>query len=98
MSDSDDRSAYQRKYEARLDELRARIDQVQAKMRAASADKEIDYRQRLEELRQKRDALAGRLKEMRDAGQESWSQLRQGVERAANDLEAAWRAAKDKLK
>ena len=97
MSGQEDREAYQRKYQAQLDQLNARLDGLKARMDEAGADAEIKYREQMEDLKAKRRALGDKLEEMRAAGKESWSILRQGLERAAGELDAAWRAAKDRV-
>lgn len=97
MTEQGEQEAYLRKYQAQLDQLNASLDEIKAKMRQAGAEAEIKYQEQLGELKAKRDALGAKLEEMRAAGKESWSLLRQGVERAAGELDAAWRAAKDRV-
>lgn len=46
------------------------------------------------ELREKKSGLEERLKELRDAGEGSWSELKGGIEKASQDIKKAFDEAK----
>lgn len=83
------KDAYREKMEARLDEYRAKIAQLEARARRAKADAEIDYGKRIERLRSKEEEVRTKLAELRDAGEDAWEDVRDGVDRAWTDLKEA---------
>ena len=89
----EDRSAYRRKLEARLDQLAAEIDKLQAKAAEASADARIEYERQVEALRKKQADARDRLRDFDEASGEAWKDLTGGLEKAWNDLADAVRKA-----
>jgi hypothetical protein len=81
--------AYARKAEARLEELDAEIARIKAKAKGAKADAEIEYTEHLAELREKRDFAERTLTEFRAAGEDAADDIKEGIERAWNDLKSA---------
>jgi len=85
----DERAAYRRKLEARLDQWQAEIDKLRAKAVEAGADASIAYQEQVEKLRGQQDAARDRLKQIDEAGGEAWKDLKAGVEKAWADLDSA---------
>ena len=84
-----EREAYIEKAKAQLDQWNAEIDKLEARAREASADGEIAYRETLQDLRGKRDALEQKLNETRQSGEAAWSDMKAGMDAAWNNLSAA---------
>jgi len=85
------REAYKQKIEAELDGVEARLAQMKATAKSMSADAQIEYNKRVEQLEEKVEAAKGRLAEIGDATEETWEGLKAGVE-------SAWASIKDSVK
>lgn len=85
----DEKTAYRRKLEARLDQWQAEIDKLRARAVEAGADASIEYQKQVEKLRGQQDAARERLKEIDAASGEAWRDLKAGAEKAWDDLESA---------
>jgi predicted translin family RNA/ssDNA-binding protein len=72
-----------RQWGARLDNLRAMADLVGTATR-------LDYRERLEQAREKYDAAEAKLAELKAAGRGRWEIFRGGVEDAWRELATAF--------
>ncbi len=95
MSDKD---AYKKKMEAQLEIWQAEIDRLKAKAKEKSADSEIEYNEQIDEITEKKQATENRLAEMKDASTDSWSDLKSGLQEAADDLNYAIESAKKRFK
>ncbi|MFD1511351.1 hypothetical protein [Lacimonas salitolerans] len=84
-----DRDAYIRKAKAQIEQWNAEIDKLEARAREASADGEIAYRETLQDLRGKRDALEKRMEETRHSGDAAWKDLKAGMDAAWTNLSDA---------
>lgn len=93
----DTRRAYREKREAQIQELAARLDLWEAKLRKAAAEGEIRYRAELEELRSKLEIARVRLSLLGDAGEAAWQEIRDGLDDAVDDLRRAVRKAASKF-
>ena len=78
--------AYQELHEARLRELDADIQQLEAKAMRAKASAKILYYEELQTIYRKRDAAEGKLEELKKVGGESWHELKHGLDAAWNEL------------
>ena len=85
----DEKTAYRRKLEARLDQWRAEIDKLRARAVEAGADASLEYRKQIDRLHGRQEAARDRLKEIDEASGEAWKDLRAGLEKAWDDLESA---------
>ncbi len=92
------REEYIDKLAAQLKEWSARIDEVEAKARAARADAKAGYEIQIRQLKDKRDVAARRLQELKSSSAEAWDTLKAGAETAWADLKSAITAAKEKFK
>ncbi len=72
-----------RQWGARLDNLRAMADLVGTATR-------LDYRERLEQAKEKYDAAEAKLGELKAAGRGEWEIFRGGVENAWSELATAF--------
>lgn len=94
----DKKQAYEKKARAELDLLQARLDELKAKARKAAADAEINYHQQIDELKAKRDSTQDYLAELGRAGQDTWGELKEGVNRAISELKSGLDQAASRLK
>lgn len=92
-----EKAAYEKKYRAQLDEWQASIDKLSAKARKADAEAQVHMTSYVNDIRAKKAALEERLQRINAASNDAWSELKHGVEEAANDLSAALSNAKSKL-
>lgn len=92
------KDAYEKKIQAKLDEVRAEIERLQAKAREAEADAEIEYNKQIDQLRKKHEALKSKLDEVKLAGEDAWEDLKVGAELAYESLSDALKSATSRFK
>jgi hypothetical protein len=92
------KEAYREKLEAQMREWSAKIDLLKAKADQAEAEAKVEYRNRIEDLRQKKEALRVKLGELQNASDAAWKDIKTGTEKAAADLKDALRSALAKFK
>jgi hypothetical protein len=85
----DTKEAYQEKAEAQLEELKARIELMEAKAARAKAGAKAEYGEQLDELRQKQELVEERMEGLRAAGGGAWRELTAGVDAAITTLQNA---------
>ena len=78
------------KMEAELRQLGSRLDNLLAMADMVGTGTRIDYRQRLDEAREKYDAAEAKLAELKAAGSGKWEIFRGGVEDAWSALARAF--------
>ncbi len=81
-----------------LKDWSAKIDELEMKTSATAASIKSDYKDRVRDLKNKRDLLTTRLKELKKEGGDSWLALKAGVDAAKNDLKESIATIKDKFK
>lgn len=94
----EDKDLYREKIEAKLKEIKARMELLEAKAAQVKAEAKLEYQRHLDELHQKREGLRSRLDELKSSGGEAWKDLRAGMEKAADDLKQAIDKALDKFR
>lgn len=92
------KQAYEDKMNARLRELRAKINVLKAKADQAEAEQKIKYYEEIESLRTRQQELHEKLDELRSAGEGAWEDIKAGVESAWRDLQAAFERAAERFK
>ncbi|NLX05905.1 MAG: hypothetical protein GXY33_12265 [Phycisphaerae bacterium] len=83
------KDAYQEKMEAELKTLDGRIRELEGKAQEAEADRKIEYRHKVEDLKTKRGEARARLDQLKRSGGDAWKDMRSGFEHAYNDLRTA---------
>jgi Skp family chaperone for outer membrane proteins len=78
--------AFREQTAAKLAEYEKDIDQLQAKAEKMGGDAKAKAEQQLTALRQKRDAVSEKMKELGSAGGNAWGQIKSGIEAALEDL------------
>jgi hypothetical protein len=94
----ENKEAYRKKLEAQMREWSAKVDLLKARADQAEADAKIEYRNRLEDVRQKKEALQAKLSELQKTSDAAWKDIKAGTERAAADLKVALQSAFSKFK
>jgi uncharacterized protein HemX len=85
--------AFREQTESRLAEYEKEIDQLQAKAEKLEGDAKAKADQQLTVLRQKRDAVSEKLKELGSSSANAWEQIKSGVDAAMEDLGNAYKKA-----
>ena len=91
------RDAYRQKFEARIEELNARLALARAKAKQLAADGKIATFEELAEAEQKLAALKARLATLGQASEGAWNDLRSGTEKAWSELSQAAKRAFDRF-
>jgi hypothetical protein len=90
------KNAYQDKMDARLREWQANIDALRARADQVGAEQRIKYYEEIESLRTKQQRVHEKLEVLRTAGTDAWEEVKTGVEVAWSDLQDAVQRARDK--
>ena len=77
--------------QTKLDEYGKEIDQLQAKAEKLEGDAKAKAEQQLAALRQKRDAVAEKVKDLGSSSGNAWEQLKAGIDAAMEDLGNAYK-------
>jgi chromosome segregation ATPase len=88
-----DKSAYEQKVAAKLDEWGAEIDKLKAKASSAQADKKIELQQQIDKLESQRDEARNKLDELKASGSDAWEDLKGGIDNATSAIGNALRSA-----
>jgi DNA repair exonuclease SbcCD ATPase subunit len=83
----DEKEAYQRKIEAKVDQWRAELDKLRAQAREAQAEGRLQAISSLKTLQQE---ATRRLEELKAAGESGWQDARQAVDRVVTEFESAY--------
>jgi hypothetical protein len=92
------KEAYKQKIEAELELAQAKLAEFKAQAKISTADAHIKHAKQVEEVEQRVGATKAKLKELGDASEEAWEQLKDGVESAWGALSIAIRNAAAKFK
>lgn len=78
--------AYQQKMEAQLKQWKAKIDIAEARAEQVSADAKIKYVEQLETIDEKYEQAQEKLAALQDASEDAYKEIRQGLDRAIQEL------------
>ncbi len=92
------KEAYKQKIEAELELAQAKLAEFKAQAKSSAADARIKNAEQVDELEQKINATKSKLKELDEASDDGWEQLKAGVEGAWGALSSAIRNAAAKFK
>ncbi len=87
MTETNKRKQYINSMKAKLDDLDEQISKLEQRGEKIEDSLKQDYRDKLDELRQRRAQARDKLNEIRNASQEEWQKLQ-------DQLEHTWDAAK----
>lgn len=89
-----DKDLYIEKARARIAQWDAEIEQMKARAEEAEADSKIEYRRQVDAMRLERDKAVTRLKELGDASDRAWDDMKSGFEKAWDDIASAFDSAR----
>jgi gas vesicle protein len=92
------KEAYKQKIEAELELAKAKLAEFKAQAKGSAADARMKKDKHVDALEQKIDATKAKLKELGEASDDAWEQLKDGVESAWSALSSAIRNAAAKFK
>ena len=85
--------AIREQMETKLAEYKKGIDDLQAKAEKLGGDAKAKAEQQLTALRQKRDEVSEKLKELSSSSGKAWEQVKSGIDAAMEDLGNAYKKA-----
>ena len=92
------RNAYLKRIEGALESLDTEIAALQLKGERAEKNLRKMYVEEIEVLKRKRDAVTGKIRDIRGSGAASWGDLKSGTQSALDELKTAVDKAISKLK
>lgn len=92
------KEAFEKQFEAQLNEWKAEVDVLRAKANKADAEMRIKYHEQIDKLQAKEKEVRSRLSSLKHAGEESWQDLKKGLEEASDSLSKAFSSIKTKFK
>lgn len=81
-----------------LKEWSAAINELESRMSGVSAEAKNQYAKRIQDLKEKREAMTIKLRELGEAGSEAWDVLKSGMERSWEEMKKAIHTAKERFK
>lgn len=93
----DNREAYKQKIRAQLDEWRADVDKLRAKMKQKQADNKLETSGYMEEIKEKQRQARVKLEQLEDAGEDAWDEIKAGLEKATSELKQSYAKARSKF-
>ncbi len=94
----DKKNEYVKKLHAKIDEWNADIDKLVAKKDRLEANARLEYQERIEEIKKKRDDLKENISEINQASEGAWQDLKAGVDLSWEAMNQAIRSAASKFK
>lgn len=91
------RDAYLQKLKARLDEMSADLQKLESRLQRLHADARIRYAENVDRLEKRRDLLEKKMEDVKLAGKESWTSLKEETDEALTALVAGMADAKERL-
>jgi chromosome segregation ATPase len=89
--------AYKEKMHARLLQWDAEAKLLEARIMEAKADKKIEHRERINELKSEIAKAKADLKRLSDSGEEAWKSIKIGLDEAWDKIADGFRNAKSKF-
>lgn len=88
---------YEKKMQAKLNELKAEIEKLQAKAEGAEADAKIKYQKEIEKLSMLKDDFSKKLEALKEAGSSSWSEMKSEMEKLNSTVESTLKSVISKF-
>ena len=92
-----DKKSYLEMLADQLREWDTQIDELKVKAHLAKADAKDELAKQLEELKAKKETAQSKVKELQDAGDEAWDDIKAGVEKSWTEMKGAFRSAFSKF-
>ena len=84
--------------ESELERIDSQMKVWKVKMQDATGDAKASMQERLDQLEVKRKEAAERLKDTAEDSKAAWADVKQGLDRASNELSDAFDKAKEQFK
>ncbi len=92
------KETYENTVEPQLKEWASKVDDLQATIDKKKEDVRSQYRDQLAELRRKQEEVRKRLEVLKHTGNEGWTEIKGGLDRALEDLKEGVNSALSKVK
>jgi hypothetical protein len=92
------RETYEKKLQAQLDEWTQEIKKLKAKADKAGAEAKLEYHKQIKELHALQEKAKAKYAELKEAGDDAWEDLKAGIEKGADAMNKALKAAIAKFK
>lgn len=93
----ENKDVYLKKAQAQLDQLGAEVDKLKAKADSAKPDARASYQEHLKTLHEKQDAAKMRLRQLKDAGDENFEDMKANADRAAQEFDTSLQQARGRF-
>ena len=94
---STEKSDFVKQLEAKLEKWDAKVRELRAKADQADAEAREQYYSQLRDVEDRRDNLRSKKEEVQRASEESWKDIKQGAERALDEVKDAFDRAKSRF-
>lgn len=84
--DKENRNAYQKKVEAELEELEARISLLIAKAKKASAEARIEAKNQMKRVKTRYEEAERKIQDLQSDSKVAWEEVKTGVDEAIREL------------
>ena len=81
-----------------LKEWSAKIDELESQMGSVNAEMKSAFQQHLLDIKDRRDAMARKLQDIRSSSGDAWETLATGMDNAWDVFKISFKSAKDKFK
>ncbi len=94
----EDKKSYLQKMADQLKQWDAKIDELKAKAVKAKAESRAELLKQVDALRAKKEGVQGKLKQLQEAGDGAWDEMKSGLERSWTEFKGAFTNASAKFK
>ena len=91
------RDAYVEKPQGNIAQWNGELDELQAKADKAKTEIQAEFLKQIAEIKAKRQALEGKMTDLKNAADEAWDDVKNGVDVARQILGQAVKSAKDRF-
>lgn len=85
---------YEKQFEAQLDEWKAEIDILRAKADKSEAEMRKKYYEQIDDIQKKEKEAREQLASLKKSGEDSWEDLKKGLEQTVNTLKDTFSSIK----
>jgi hypothetical protein len=93
-----DKEEFRKIIEAQLGEWQTEFDELKVKAALAKADARDEIERRMADLQRRKQEVRLNLDDLRDKGGDAWQSMKEGLERATDELKKAFDEARSKMK
>lgn len=91
------KEAYQKKLQAQIEEWNLEIEKLKAQVKGYEADTQIEYENKIAELKTFNDRLRLKALEIENASEDAWEDLKTGAEEAKDAFLEGFNSAKSRF-